>query len=76
MVPRTKSKTDLNTTSTSTALDDQERTDANFATLPNAAISRGVALPDLGLLNPLLQDPEITEIMVNDLRNIAIEKRG
>ena len=33
-------------------------------------------MPDLGILNPILGDPEITEIMVNDLRNIAIEKRG
>jgi pilus assembly protein CpaF len=77
MVPRSKSKSDP-TTSSSSWLDPEEleQTDANLATLPNSAISRGVTLPDLGLLNPLLQDPEITEIMVNDLRNIAIEKRG
>ena len=55
--------------------DSEEQTDANL--LPNAASTgKARALPDLGLLNPLLQDPEITEIMVNDLRNIAIEKRG
>lgn len=58
-------------------MDELEKTDPNLATLPNsAATSRGVPLPDLGLLNPLLQDVEVTEIMVNDLRNIAIEKRG
>lgn len=64
---------------------DGENTDPNAAvgafpnasTQPNpAAISKGIPLPDLGLLNAVLQDSEITEIMVNDLRNIAIEKRG
>jgi pilus assembly protein CpaF len=33
-------------------------------------------MPDLGILNGALSDPDITEIMVNDIRNIAIEKRG
>ena len=63
--------------------DGEEKTDANAGTSaavrtqPNpAAITKGIPLPDLGLLNPLIQDPEVTEIMINDLRNIAIEKRG
>jgi pilus assembly protein CpaF len=67
--------------------DQEEKTDANSGTSraavtsgntqPNpAAISKGIPLPDLGMLNALIQDPEVTEIMVNDLRNIAIEKRG
>jgi len=63
--------------------DQEEKTDSNTATSSSmqtqsnpAAVGKGVPLPDLGLLNPLLQDHEITEIMVNDLRNIAIEKRG
>jgi pilus assembly protein CpaF len=63
--------------------DDDEKTDANSGFAPNAstqpnpaAISKGVPMPDLGMLNAILQDPEITEIMVNDLRNIAVEKRG
>lgn len=30
----------------------------------------------LGVLDSYLKDPEVTEIMVNDLRNIAIEKKG
>jgi pilus assembly protein CpaF len=53
-----------------------EKTDAN--SLPNVAAGAGRSnkMPDLGLLNPLIEDPEVTEIMVNDLRNIAIEKRG
>ena len=52
---------------------EEEKTDAN--SLPNISISAG-KLPDLGLLNPLLEDPEVTEIMVNDIRNIALEKKG
>ena len=65
--------------------DDDEKTDSNAAkgnfpnasTQPNpASISKGIPMPDLGILNAILQDSEITEIMVNDLRNIAIEKRG
>jgi len=49
----------------------EERTDPN----PDGARPRA-QMPDLGILNGALSDPEITEIMVNDLRNIAIEKRG
>ena len=63
--------------------DQEEKTDSNTATSASvqtqsnpAAATKGIPLPDLGLLNPLIQDHEITEIMVNDLRNIAIEKRG
>ena len=51
--------------------------DDEISTQPNpAAVSKGGAMPDLGLLNSILIDPEITEIMINDIRNIAIEKRG
>ncbi len=63
--------------------DDDERTDGNPVAFPNestqpnpAAKSKGITLPDLGILNAVLQDQDVTEIMVNDLRNIAIEKRG
>ena len=64
-------------------IDEDEKTDANAGAFPSAATdpnsaatSKGIKLPDLGILNTVLQDPEVTEIMVNDLRNIAIEKRG
>jgi pilus assembly protein CpaF len=64
-------------------VDEEEKTDANAGAFPSAATdpnsaatSKGIKLPDLGILNTVLQDPEVTEIMVNDLRNIAIEKRG
>ncbi|MFZ9596540.1 MAG: CpaF family protein, partial [Bdellovibrionia bacterium] len=33
-------------------------------------------MPEMGILTPLMQDPSISEIMVNDLRNIVIEKSG
>lgn len=66
-----------------TNIDENEKTDSNAGAMPTgatdpnpAATSRGIRLPDLGLLNTVLQDPDVTEIMVNDLRNIAIEKRG
>ncbi len=62
---------------------DNESTDANTASIafdhtdpnPNGARTPE-PMPDLGILNGALADPDVTEIMVNDLRNIAIEKRG
>ena len=61
---------------------DDEKTFSN-TTFPDvvtetnaAALSKKTIPIDLGLLNPLLDDVDVTEIMVNDLRNIAIEKRG
>jgi Flp pilus assembly CpaF family ATPase len=33
-------------------------------------------MPEMGILSPFMKDPEVTEIMVNDLRNIMIEKNG
>jgi pilus assembly protein CpaF len=58
--------------------DSEEPTDPNLGTVPNVAIrgAPGTSMPDLGILNTLLQDTDVTEIMVNDLRNIALEKRG
>jgi len=63
--------------------DVEETTDSNtvasphITTQPNpASLSKGIPMPDLGLINPLIQDHDVTEIMINDLRNIAIEKRG
>ena len=35
-----------------------------------------VKMPDMGLLEPFMKDPSITEIMVNDLRNVMLEKEG
>jgi pilus assembly protein CpaF len=42
-------------------------------TLPPPATA---ALPYLGLIDPLMRDSGITEIMINDVRNICIEKEG
>jgi len=33
-------------------------------------------MPELGALTPLMRDPAITEIMINDTRNVMIEKEG
>jgi pilus assembly protein CpaF len=62
---------------------DGEVTDANSGevsfenTAPNPVGAKPESImPDLGILNGALSDPDITEIMVNDIRNIAIEKRG
>ena len=60
---------------------DDEKTDSGTGAFPplstqSNALSNNRPVPDFGLLNSVLQDPEVTEIMVNDLRNIAIEKRG
>jgi pilus assembly protein CpaF len=62
---------------------DGEVTDANSGevsfenTAPNPVGAKPESkMPDLGILNGALSDPDITEIMVNDIRNIAIEKRG
>jgi pilus assembly protein CpaF len=35
---------------------------------------QSIRMPELGPLNTLIKDPSITEIMVNDLRNVMIEK--
>lgn len=35
-----------------------------------------VKMPEMGPLDALMKDPSITEIMVNDLRNVMIEKEG
>ncbi|MBC7398141.1 MAG: CpaF family protein, partial [Bdellovibrionales bacterium] len=60
---------------------DDEKTDSGMGAFPplstqSNALSNNRPVPDFGLLNSVLQDAEVTEIMVNDLRNIAIEKRG
>jgi pilus assembly protein CpaF len=49
---------------------------------PNPASSEapqfapGMRMPSLGVIDSLLTDPTITEILVNDLRNIMVEKQG
>ncbi len=42
------------------------------STLPPSSVK----MPELGLLDAPLRDPEVTEIMVNDTRNVMIEKNG
>ncbi len=37
---------------------------------------KGQPMPSFGIIDPLMKDPAITEIMINDVRNIYIEKEG
>lgn len=57
------------------ALPDDEKTDPGVAYFPTPA-PRPRVMPDLGALNPFFSDPSITEVMVNDLRNVIIERNG
>ena len=53
--------------------DTEEKTDPNLVLPQNPVAQR---MPDLGALDSLIQDPKITEIMVNDLRNVMVESGG
>jgi pilus assembly protein CpaF len=69
---------------------DDDATDPHLTVVPELAsppsiadpipISRSTVLnarlPDLGPLDSFMRDPDVTEIMVNDVRNIVIEKNG
>ncbi|OFZ82970.1 MAG: hypothetical protein A2583_13095 [Bdellovibrionales bacterium RIFOXYD1_FULL_53_11] len=46
------------------------------APAPPANQAPAAKMPDLGPINVFMRDPEITEIMINDVRNVMIEKRG
>jgi Flp pilus assembly CpaF family ATPase len=48
---------------------------ANQASAQNV-LPANMRMPEMGILNSFMKDPEVTEIMVNDLRNIMIEKNG
>jgi pilus assembly protein CpaF len=41
-----------------------------------APAAPGLRMPEMGILASFMKDPEVTEIMVNDLRNVMIEKGG
>jgi pilus assembly protein CpaF len=45
--------------------------------LPAAHAAPGtIKMPDLGIVSALMADPEITDIMINDTRNIMVERAG
>lgn len=35
-----------------------------------------VKMPEMGILNDVMKDPTVSEIMINDVRNIILEKEG
>jgi len=47
---------------------------------PDAPVGRSTVMnarmPEMGILESYMRDPDVTEIMVNDIRNIMIEKDG
>jgi Flp pilus assembly CpaF family ATPase len=45
------------------------------AALPNPVKTK-IQMPDMGALDSFMKDPTVTEIMVNDLRNVMVEKDG
>jgi pilus assembly protein CpaF len=55
--------------------DDEEKTDPNLR-IPVTPPAPPVKMPQMGLLDALMNDSGITEIMVNDTRNIMIERDG
>lgn len=73
-------------------LQDDEPTDPNIQLPPRMDLSQAsvnpgntlgagntpplAQMPELGILDLFIKDPEITEIMINDTRNIMIEKAG
>ena len=59
---------------------DEDKTDP-FLAIPSelrapAAPPIPVRMPELGPIDALMKDPAISEIMINDLRNVMIEKSG
>lgn len=46
------------------------------AAAPPQAVAPAVRMPEMGILNDFMKDPTISEIMVNDLRNIVVERSG
>jgi len=68
---------------------DDDRTDPHLSVVPSllptqssetTPAGRSTVLsskmPDLGILESFMKDPDVTEVMVNDIRNIMIEKEG
>jgi pilus assembly protein CpaF len=45
-------------------------------TSPQLVFANSMVIPDLGPIDSYFTDPTVTEIMVNDLRNISIERNG
>jgi pilus assembly protein CpaF len=49
---------------------------AVVAAVPSTPARPAVRMPELGALSTFMKDPSVTEIMINDTRNVMIEKAG
>lgn len=54
----------------------EEKTDPGITVAGTPTPAPPRRMPDLGALDSLLKDPKITEILVNDLRNVMVETGG
>jgi len=57
---------------------DDEKTDPGIIlpVTPETPVVPTPRMPEMGILSSFMKDPEVTEIMVNDLRNVMVEKNG
>jgi pilus assembly protein CpaF len=58
-------------------MNDDEKTDPGTGGRASApTIRSNQRMPELGAISTLMNDPSITEIMINDVRNVMVEKEG
>lgn len=58
------------------APESEDRTDTGIVAVPPSPAKPNIQMPDMGPLDAFMKDPTISEIMVNDLRNVMVEKDG
>jgi pilus assembly protein CpaF len=80
VVPSTRASAEASALTAPSPIGEEEKTDPGLANegagkpaKPKPLNSR---MPEMGLLADLMKDPDISEIMVNDIRNVMIEKGG
>ncbi|MEK6705821.1 MAG: CpaF family protein [Bdellovibrionota bacterium] len=58
-------------------INDDDKTDPGITPPPiDRQRKKEIKMPDMGILKPFMEDESITDIMVNDTRNIMVEKNG